>query len=102
MLFRSLRRHDRVVEETTATPTPRELLELQRDVLPKVRDWGGWLDLAESAWYKFDKAGIFVAGRQSAAELPSRSAVVDGLKPISQGRVYVPLDNRDDACKSLQ
>ncbi len=96
------RRHDRVVARTTATPTPKEVLELQRDTLPKVAPLGGWLDLADSAWYKFDKAGIFVTDGKRAAELPDRSAVVKGLDPVFQARVYVPLDSKEKANIILQ
>lgn len=97
-----LRRHDRVVARTPATPTPKEVLELQRDTLPKVARFGGWLDLADSAWYKFDKAGIFVTDGEKTYELPDRSAVVNGLEPVFQARVYVPLDSEEKANKNLQ
>ena len=97
-----LRQHDRVVRRTAAIPTYKEVLELQKEVLPRVQELGGWLDVADSAWYKFDKAGIYVSDGNSVAELPDCSAVVDGLKPHFQARVYVPLDNREAACKCLQ
>ncbi|HEY6343100.1 MAG TPA: HD domain-containing protein [Bryobacteraceae bacterium] len=97
-----LRRHDRVVARTSATPTPKEVLELQRDILPKVANLGAWLDLADSAWYKFDKAGIFVTDGKHTYELPERSAVVKGLEPFFQARIYVPVDSEERANMVLQ
>lgn len=97
-----LRRHDRVVARTSATPTPKEVLSLQKDTLPMVADLGGWLDLADAAWYKFDKAGIFVTDGRKTYELPDRSAVVKGLEPVFQARVYVPLDREEKAKTKLQ
>ncbi len=92
-----LRRHDRVIARTSATPTPKEVLELQRNTLPKVCEIGGWLDLADCAWYKFDKAGIFVNDGKRTDELSHWSAVVKGIDPVFQARIYVPLDSKEKA-----
>jgi HD superfamily phosphohydrolase len=96
------RKHDRVVARTTAVPTPKEVLVLQRDTLPKVQDLGGWLDMADGAWYKFDRSGIYVTDGKKAVELPNRSAVVKGLEPVFQARIYVPLDSKEKANTILQ
>jgi HD superfamily phosphohydrolase len=100
-----LRRHDRVVAHTTALPTPKDVLELQRDTLPKVADLGGWLDLADNAWYRFDRSGIYVCNEDDpmagSVELPSRSAVVKGLEAVFQARIYVPLDRLEEAKERL-
>ncbi len=96
------RKHDRVVARTAAIPTPKELLDLQRKTLPKVQELGGWLDPADSAWYKFDKSGIYVTDRKRTIELPARSAVVKGLEPVFQARIYVPLVSKEKANKILQ
>ena len=97
------RKHDRVVARTTAVPTPKEVFLLQRDTLPKVQHLGGWLDMADSAWCKFDRSGIYVTDdNNKAVELPNRSAVVKGLEPVFQARVYVPLDGKEKANTILQ
>ena len=97
-----LRRHDRVVARTGAVPTPKEVLVLQRDVLPKVQELGGWLDLAEGAWYKFDRSGVYVTDGKKSVELPDCSAVVKGLEPMFQARIYVPLDSEEKAKLMVQ
>jgi hypothetical protein len=96
------RRHDRVVAQTSAYPTPKEILVLQRDTLEKVQGLGGWLDMADSAWYKFDRSGIYVTDGKNVVELPDRSVVVKGLDPVFQVRIYVPLDSKEKANTILQ
>jgi HD superfamily phosphohydrolase len=100
-----LRRHDRVVAATPAVTTPREVLDLQNVVLPKVTELGGWLDMADKAWYKFDRANIFVSNERDPSagtvDLPSRSPVVKGLDATFQTRIYVPLERRIEAQERL-
>ena len=59
------------------------------------------MDVSDSAWYKFDKSEIHIAEGKEAVELRHRSAVVRGLKPMFQARIYVPLDSKEKANKIL-
>ena len=95
------RRHHRRVFQTAETPTEEEIQLAQR-IQSVLGARIGFVDLAESSWYKFDSADIPLLlrpgqGDEELTTLSTRSSVVKGLKPIERRRIYVPLDSRNES-----
>lgn len=106
MLIRT-RRHDRRVHETSLFPNTKDVDRLYEDVLPQVKDWGAWIDKADSSWYKFEKsADIRIATSDEGVDLSpvplsTRSSLIQALEEVTQRRVYVPLEYKEKANKLL-
>ena len=63
------RRHDRCVHETSLFPKAKDWDMLYTKIAPKVEELGGWIDAADSSWYKFDKsADIRIATTDSGVD----------------------------------
>jgi hypothetical protein len=89
------------VFQTAETPTEEEIQLAQR-IQSVLGARIGFVDLAESSWYKFDSADIPLLlrpgqGDEELTTLSTRSSVVKGLKPIERRRIYVPLDSRNES-----
>jgi HD superfamily phosphohydrolase len=102
------RHHDRRVHETSHFPSTRELDRFYEVVLPKLQPLGGYVDKADTSWYKFDKsADIRVATTDrgiDAAPVPlsERSSLVRALEEVTQRRVYVPWQSKEKAKLALE
>jgi HD superfamily phosphohydrolase len=101
------RHHDRRVHETPLFPQTKDLDRLYADVVPKVQELGGWVDKADSSWYKFEKsADIRIATTDSGVDvnpvpLSARSSLVQALEEVTQRRVYVPFECKEKAKTAL-
>lgn len=100
------REHDRRVHETSLFPETKDVDEIY-SVFEKVRGLGGWVDKADSSWYKFEKsADIRIATKDEGLDtnpvpLSTRSSLVKALEEVTQRRVYVPLEGKEKANKLL-
>lgn len=97
------RQHDRRVHETPLSPATNDLDRLHEDILPAVRKLGGWVDKADSSWYKFEKsADIRIATTDEGVDtnpvpLSTRSSLIQALEAVTQRRVYVPFISKEKA-----
>lgn len=95
------RKHHRCIFQTPEIPGKSDLEEAEK-VLEKLRDCVSFTDTAESSWYKLGEKDIPILVRpgkndEKLTPLSSLSSVVNGLKPISQRRIYVPIEKKDEA-----
>ena len=95
------RTHHRCVFETPEVPDTTDL-ELAEKVVNELGDLVGFIDKAESSWYKFEAADIPILLRpgqrdEELTALSRRSTVVGGLKAVSRTRVYVTIRNKKTA-----
>jgi len=95
------RKHHRRVFETPEVPDTADL-EFAEKVADALHDSISFIDRAESSWYKFEMGDIPILIRPGQPDemlttLSRRSTVVNGLKAVSQTRVYVPLEKREEA-----
>ncbi|MBM4048333.1 MAG: HD domain-containing protein [Planctomycetes bacterium] len=102
------RRHDRRVHETSHFPSAHEMDHFYEVVVPQLIPLGGYTDKADNSWYKFEKsANILVATTDRGIDrcpvpLSERSSLVRALQEVTQRRVYVPLERRDEAKQALR
>ncbi|HEX3685522.1 MAG TPA: HD domain-containing protein [Bryobacteraceae bacterium] len=93
------RHHDRRIHETSNFPSADEWDRFY-SLEQRLKALGGWVDKADSSWYKFEKlADIRVAVSDDAAPVPlsSISSLVRALQAVTQRRVYVPLESQAEA-----
>ena len=95
------RRHHRRVFETPEVPDTTDL-EFAEKVVAELDDLVRFVDKAENSWYKFEATDIPILlrpghGDEEFTTLSRRSTVVSGLKAVSQTRVYVAVENKEDA-----
>ncbi len=95
------RGHHRRVYETPEVPDTTDL-EFAEKVVANLGDRVSFVDKAESSWYKFEASDIPILlrpgqGDEELTVLSRRSNVVNGLKSVSQTRVYVALENKKAA-----
>ena len=98
-----LRNHHRCIFQTPEIPGKSDLEEV-KEVLEKLGDRVSFIDTAESSWYKPGNKDIPIltgAGLEGERLIPlsDLSTVVNGLKAISQTRIYVPVERKKEAHK---
>jgi len=99
------RQHHRRVFETPEVPNTSDL-EFAEQVCEELNDLVSFVDKAESSWYKFESADIPILlrpgqGDEELTKLSRLSAVVSGLKAVSRTRVYVAIENKEEARKKV-
>lgn len=102
------REHFRLVYQTPELPSITDLEEMDQ-IESALTPLGAVRKNADKSWYKFKQLNdeILVqstsGNRRAAVEpLSVRSPVVNGLKTINQGRIYVPIDKRSEAYDILK
>lgn len=95
------RQHHRRVFETPEVPNTSDL-EFAEQVVSELDDLVSFVDKAESSWYKFESADIPILlrpgqGDEELTKLSRLSTVVSGLKAVSRTRVYVAIENKEEA-----
>jgi hypothetical protein len=82
-------------------------LDFAERVWKELGDLGGFFDSSQQSWYKFEnEREVHIVkqraqGAKSISYLSRYSAVVNGLKPVNQVRVYVSEENRKEATARL-
>jgi HD superfamily phosphohydrolase len=101
------RRHHRCVYQTTEIPTAEDLEEVKQ-VASKLSEKGlfSFDDTPEKSWYKpgvNDIPILVKPGEHGEKLIPlSRlSPIVSGMKSITQTRIYVPEEKKEDACSLI-
>lgn len=93
------RKHDRRVHETSLFPETKDM-DYIVEILPELSEVDGWLDKADSSWYKFEKsADIRIATKDEGLDtnpvpLSTRSSLVKALEEVTQRRIYVPFERQ--------
>ena len=97
------RNHYRLVYATPEVPSPEDV-ERVDDLEAKLKDLGVVRMKAEKAWYKGGESEILVRGGVRGPDRPLRSCsfVPAGLRAISQQRLYVPPERREEAERRRQ
>ena len=95
------RKHHRCIFETPEIPENSDLEDAQL-VLDRLGPMVSLIDKAENSWYKPGAKDIPILIRpgkhnETLIPLSLRSNVVKGLKDISQTRIYVPVEKKNDA-----
>lgn len=95
------RTHYRHVFETPEIPTPADL-DFADEIQMALGDNVGFVDRASNSWYKIDRTDVPVLLRPGHADeqlirLSTCSSVVNGLKPVEQTRIYVPMEKKEMA-----
>lgn len=98
------RRHHRRIYETTEMPDLDEL-ELAEEITLELGNDIAFVDTAEKSWYNSKAGEIQILmeeghGREEVLPLSRLSGVVNGLRPVNQQRVYVPLEAKQ-RCKDI-
>ena len=99
------RRHHRMVYQTPEAPQQADL-DLVVQISDALGESIGFIDKAESSWYRFGSTDIPIlmspgSARENLTCLSELSSVVRGLKAVSQRRIYVPYDRKDEARKTV-
>ena len=87
------RSHDRCVFETPERPEGDDLYFLE-NVRARLGDDVSFVDQTEKSWYTPGDTDIWIiprTKRKEAQKLSQLSPVVEGLKEVSQSRIYVPV-----------
>ncbi len=100
------RKHFRKVFETREVPDKADL-EFSEEVCERMGDKVGFVDKAEKSWYKFQDKDIPVlqgikGPKKLLTPLSHLSSVVQGLKSVSQIRIYVSEEERKEAEETIQ
>lgn len=99
------RRHHRRVYETPEVPTSADMeaaTKIEQGLGNQVR----FIDTAASSWYKTDKDDILIrtenGGKEHLVPLSALSSVVKNMNAVSQVRIYVSYDDKEDALKQVE
>jgi len=100
------RTHHRRVYETREIPHEEDLTFAER-VRQALAEEVAFVDTAKDSFYKFDGADIPILRHPDTAterleSLSRLSAVVKGLRPVSQTRIYVPYGRREEARRIVE
>ncbi len=100
------RKHHRCVYATPEIPDTSDL-EFLKEVNDQLGDRVSFVDKAERSWYKFEAADIPILLRpgkkdEELTTLSTLSAVVRGLKAVSQTRIYVPPEKKKESNNIVQ
>jgi len=100
------RLHYRSIFETNELPEMEEI-EKKSSVISSLSELFGFEDCASSSWYKFSNDEIPILMKEEHHGLKTRSLselsdVVKGLKASQLYRIYVSMDNREDALKIIR
>ncbi len=97
------RKHHRAVYSTSETPDEAELEKIEV-LTEKLGDMVAFVDKAEKSWYKFEAEDIYILTHQRGNDpqkLSALSSVIRGLEPVSQIRIYVPLEQKEKALEII-
>jgi len=96
------RRHHRKVFETREVPEESDF-EFLEAIWSKIGNGGAFIDKSESVWYKSGPGDIpIVRSDGEFTSLSKFSNVVRNLKAISQTRIYVPYEKRNEALSIVE
>lgn len=100
------RRHHRCVHATPEVPDSEEL-DFVEHVCQHLGAMVSHVDRASKSWYNLDEGEeiliLMNPGQDERLKpLSQLSTVVKGLKPVNQARVYVPLEQRDEALRLVK
>ncbi len=87
------RKHDRRVYKTHEIAEQSEV-EFVDKIRERLGDKISLVDSARQSWYKLEKDDILIARDGKNEPLSKRSHVVNGLKPVTQIRVYTFFENK--------
>ncbi len=95
------RKHHRCVFNTSEVPTEAEL-DRSNEVLDMLSKFKPFVDEPNKSWYSGGESDIMIerdatSGQKETVPLPFISSVVGGLLPIRQRRIYVSLEDREEA-----
>ncbi|NTW88542.1 MAG: HD domain-containing protein [Desulfobulbaceae bacterium] len=85
------RKHDRRVYKTHEIADAAEI-EFVNSVREKLGDEISFVDSARQSWYKFEKDILIARNDKRNEPLSKISPVVNGLKPVTQIRIYAPFE----------
>jgi HD superfamily phosphohydrolase len=97
------RKHHRAVYSTSETPDEDELEKVE-DLTEHLGDMVAFVDKAEKSWYKFEAEDIYIlpdSQESHLLKLSALSSAIRGLQPVSQLRIYVPLEKREEALEKV-
>ena len=89
------RKHFRRVFETTEVPSEEDL-KLFEKITGELGDMVGFVDKAESSWYR-QEADPLIVGRDGVKRLSQLSTIVGSMKTVNRHRVYVRPSDRERA-----
>lgn len=100
------RQHHRWVFETPEVPNTSDL-EFIEEVVFQLKHLVSFVDKAEKSWYKFESADIPILLRprqkdEELTKLSNLSTVISGMKAVSKTRVYVPIENKEEAREKVR
>ena len=89
------RKHFRRVFETPEVPEESDL-ELFEALTRELGDMVGFVDKAQSAWYR-QEADALIDGKDGVKRLSQLSTIVGNMKAVNRHRVYVQMSDRERA-----